>query len=154
MEKELLKYKKERKTQAILYAILCAIVTVFLVLSFLEVIQPAAGGEQWVDAWNGFIAGFSTAVIALSVLGIILSVRAIKNEEYLKKQYIKEHDERTREISYRAGHYSYWFETLGLVLGAVVGGYFSPVVGLTCLGCILYICLVRIGLKLYYCKKL
>ena len=43
---------------------------------------------------------------------------------------------------------------MGLLLGVLAGGYFSPAVSFVCLGCLLYICLVRLGLKLYYNKKL
>lgn len=82
------------------------------------------------------------------------NLRAMGDPERLRRQYIKTHDERTQEIFRRAGQGSYWFDALGLLLATVIAGYFSPAASLACLGCALYVCLVRLGLKLYYSRVL
>lgn len=154
MDKELVKYKKSLKIQLVINAVTAAIIAAFIVLSITEVITPVVLNERWADMWNGFICGVSTAGAAILVIGIIRNVRALKNEKALKQMYIKEHDERALEICHRSGHTSYWFDALGLMLGVIIGGFFSPVVSITCLGCLLYICIVRGVLKVYYSKKI
>ncbi|MEA4964450.1 MAG: hypothetical protein VB055_01335 [Oscillospiraceae bacterium] len=154
MEKELERYRKSIRNQNFVFAGAAVILIVFIVLSLLEVFQPAYRNERWADGWNGFICGASSSVVALMLFGIIQNLRAMRRPDVLRKQYVREHDERTREICYRSGHSSYWFDSLGLLLGVVIGGYFHPVVSLSCLGCLLYICLVRAALKIYYYKKL
>ena len=91
---------------------------------------------------------------SVMVVGLVMNRRALKDEIKLKKQYIRETDERAWQIAYRSGHTSYWFDAFGLLLAAIIGGYFSPVVAVTCICCLLYICLVRLGLKLYYSAKI
>ena len=154
MEKQLSKYRKTLKMQNLFYLVLVLAVMIPIVLSLMEYITPAAGDSHWASAWNGFIGGISAAVVGICVLGLSINLRALKREDKLKKLYIQAHDERAQAIAYRSGHASYWFDAGGLILGTVVGGYFHPVVAVTCLCCLLYICLVRVGLKLYYCRKL
>ena len=154
MEKELNRYRGTLKTQNWSLAALILVVAALVVLSALGVIAPAGGDARWADMWNGFLAGVSSAAAVLALFGIVLNVRAMKDEARLKKLYIKEHDERAQEIARRAGGLSYWFETLGLLLGIIVGGYFEPMISFACFGCLMYICLVRLALKFYYCKKL
>ena len=126
----------------------------FIALSLMEIVTPAVVNGRWASAWNGFIGGVSTAAVGFLTVGIIFNRRALRNEKTLRKQYIKEHDERSEEICRRSGHSSYWFDAAGLLLGVVVGGYFNPVVSITCLGCLLYVCVVRGLLKAYYSKKI
>ena len=154
MEKQLEQYKKSLKLQNGLYIAAAAAVAALMSLSFFQVITPAVPSKRWASAWNGFLGGLSLAAFGIMAYGLILNLRALRDEKRLRKLYIQEHDERAQAISRYAGHMSYWFETLGLLLGVLAGGYFSPAVSFMCLGCLLYICLVRLGLKLYYNKKL
>ncbi|MDD4797717.1 MAG: hypothetical protein PHO66_08120 [Eubacteriales bacterium] len=154
MEKELERYRKTIQLQTVLFAAAAVIVMALIALSLTQMIRPAYANERWASAWNGFICGVSLSAVGIMALGIVLNARALRSQPYLKKQYIREHDERSMEICHRSGHTSYWFDALGLLLGAIIGGYFNPVVALSCLGCLLYICLVRAAPKLYYHKKL
>lgn len=153
MEKELQRYRRSLMLQNVTYLIAALMVAAVTVLGLTGSLQPAVENTRWADAWSGFISGASFAIFGYMVLGITLNLRAIFNEKRLKTLYVKEHDERTIQIASRAGHQSYWFETVGLALGVVVGGYFNVIVALTCLGCLVFICLVRLALKIYYCKK-
>ncbi|MDD3335479.1 MAG: hypothetical protein PHI98_08170 [Eubacteriales bacterium] len=147
-------YRKHLKTQNLQFSILAIFLLGFLLCASLLNISPVAAEARWADGWNGFILGAGTAVIFLCVIGIVMNLRAIKSDEALKKLYIKEHDERKTEIQKTAFLAAYWPEVLGLMLGVIIGGYFNPVVSLTCLGCLLYLCVVRILFKIYYSKKL
>lgn len=154
MEKQLEQYKKSLKVQNGLYMAAAVVVAALLVLSLMQVITPAVPDTRWASAWNGFLGGLSLAVLGFMAVGLMVNLRALRDEKRLKKLYIREHDERAQAISHYAGHMSYWFETMGLLLGILVGGYVNPTVSFVCLGCLLYICLVRLGLKGYYSKKL
>ena len=154
MEKELEGYKKTLKTQNLALIIAAAAVLFFIVLGFMQIIKPVGADERWAAMWNGFISGVSMAVVVCMALGFIMNLRALKNDEQLKKLYIKEHDERALAIAQLSGKQSYWFETLGLLLGVIIGGYFNPIISLACLGCLLYICIVRLSLKIYYGSKI
>ena len=154
MEKQLEQYKKALKLQNILYLAAAAAVAALIALSLVQVITPAVPNERWAGAWNGFLGGISLATFAIMVYGLSVNLRALRDDQRLRKLYIREHDERAQAISRCAGHMSYWFETMGLLLGVLIGGYFTPVISFVCLGCLMYICLVRLGLKLYYNKKL
>lgn len=90
----------------------------------------------------------------ICIFGFIMNTKALKNEDKLRKMYIKANDERMKAISLYAGHNSYWFEVLGLLLGIIIGGLFSPVIAAACLGCLFYVCFVRLGLKIYYSRKM
>ncbi len=154
MEKELEGYKKTLKAQNVALILSALAVMCFIVLGFMQIINPVGADERWAAMWNGFISGVSMAVVVCMAIGFIMNLRALKSDEQLKKQYIKEHDERALAIAQLSGKQSYWFETLGLLLGVIIGGYFNPVVSLVCLGCLLYICIVRLSLKIYYAGKI
>lgn len=104
--------------------------------------------------WRGFIDGVSVGFAALLLLGVVRNLLAMKNEQKLRAQYIKAHDERSRRIWEMAGANSYWFVTMGLLLAAIVAGYFNPLITIVIVCCIFYICMVRLILKVYYGKKL
>lgn len=152
--KNMVEYRNSLKTQTLLQAAGAVILIIVNVLSLTGVIAPPSANEKWSSVWTGFIGGASAATLVLLVAGMFLNLRAMKNDTALKKMYVKENDERTLEICYRSAHSSYWPNALGLLLAAVVSGYFNPVVSITCIACLIYICVVRMILKLVYSRKL
>lgn len=154
-------YRKKLQTQNIVCAI--GILVLILLNTVVRNYLPSAGIiypeitapiSNFYDFYEGFIAGVSAGVGLLLVLNIFLNVRAMRDEKRLKTQYIKEHDERKRQIWLLSGANSYWFDTVGLLLAAIVVGRFSITAFLCILGSLLYICIVRAIFKLYYSKKL
>ncbi len=154
MEKELNAYKAKLKKQNYFFIAGIVLAAVVAIVASTEIVVPLWLGERWASLWNGFITGLCSAEVGVMVVGLVANRRAMKDDDALKKQYIKANDERAWQIAYRSGHTSYWFDAFGLLLAAIIGGYFSPVVAVTCIGCLLYICLVRLGLKLYYNTKI
>lgn len=150
MEKELEQYKKVLRLQNGLFGAGALAMLALMVLGALRVVTPAGGDWTWGGTWNGFVSGCTASLAVLMAAGILRNVRALRDEERLRKLYIKTHDERTREVFHRAGSLSYWFDAFGMLIATVVAGYFSPIAALACLGCTLYVCLVRLALKLYY----
>lgn len=152
MEKEAERDRKSIKLQSVVLAA-AALVTAFIALGPLQMVTPALAGQRWASVWDGSIGGASFAGVGMMVLGIVRNARALKSKKNLKKQYSREHDERWMKIRQHSGHAAYWFDAIGLWPGTVIGGYFNPAVAFNCLGRLLYICLVRVALKVYYSKK-
>lgn len=116
------------------------------------IIRPLSRSNFY-DFYEGFIGGVSTGVGLLLVINILLNTRAMRDENRLKMQYVKENDERRKQIWLMSGANSYWFDVIGLLLAAIVAGRFSITAFLCLLGSLLYICIVRGIFKLYYSKK-
>ena len=147
-------YRKTLVVQNIVSAIGALLLIALVILSLNEVITPVGGDSRWIDFWNGFIGGATAAFAAILVLNIILNLRAIYNADRLKKQYIKTHDERSMQIWLRSGANAYWFDTVGLLLAGIIVGYFFPIGSVCIIGSLVYICIVRGVLKIYYAKKI
>lgn len=151
-------YHKKLQTQNTVCAI--GILVLILLNTVVRVYVPAPGSilpqvsESFYDFYEGFIGGVSTGFGLLLVLNIFLNARAMRNEERLKKQYIKAHDERSRQIWMLSGANAYWFDAFGLLLAAIVAGRFSLIAFACLLGSLVYICIVRAILKIYFCKKI
>ena len=154
-------YRKKLQTQNTICAI--GILVLVLLNTVVRNYVPAVGRiypeitslpGNFYDFYEGFIGGVSTGFGLLLVLNIFLNARAMRNEERLKKQYIKEHDERSRQIWMLSGANAYWFDAFGLLLAAIVAGRFSLIAFACLLGSLVYICIVRGILKIYFCKKI
>lgn len=151
-------YRRKLKIQNIFS--LAGMVIALALIVLVNVYLPRAGyvlpsaDARWRGFWNGFISGVSSAFILLTLMGLVKNIQALRDEKKLRAMYIKEHDERTREIWYRSAANAYWFEAMGMLLAAVVAGYFSPIAFLCIAGCLIYICVIRLVLKAYYSKKL
>lgn len=147
-------YKKQLRTQNISSGIGALAMLTLSILSFTEIIEPVGGDNRWSGFWNGFIAGCTAAILVLCVVNIILNLRAMGDQERLKKMYVKTHDERKEQIWFRSGANAYWFDAFGLLVAGIIVGYFSPIGSVCIIGSLLYICVIRVILKLYYSKKM
>lgn len=147
-------YRNKLKIQNIFSLIGLLVTITLLVLSAMQIIHPVVESNRWAAFWNGFISGVTGAVAACLLFGIARNLLAMRDEKKLRTQYIKAHDERTQRIWELSGASSYWFVTMGLLLAAIVAGYFDPLITIVIVCCIFYICIVRLILKIYYGKKL
>ena len=147
-------YKKNLRTQSVISAVVAIACIAVMALGFSGTVTPTYADEHWADFWNGLYSGMAMGICALSIVGIVMNCVVLGNEQKLKRRYVKENDERTAAIWAKAGGQSYWFVAGGMMLAAVVSGYFHPLVCVTIIGCLLYFCLVRLGLKIYYSKKI
>ena len=146
-------YRNKLKIQNIFSLIGLLVTITLLVLSAMQIIHPVVESDRWAAFWSGFISGVTGAVAACLLFGIARNLLAMGNEQKLRAQYIKAHDERTQRIWELSGASSYWFVTMGLLLAAIVAGYFNPLITIVIVCCIFYICIVRLILKVYYGKK-
>ena len=152
-------FRENLRIQNLILAIGSFVLAVFCLLfaageaGILPFLSPAAGDSHWQSMWRGFVCGASFAILAFLVFGFARNIRALRNEKFLKKLYIKEHDERSIQVwtSARAAAFQ-TFLLLGLV-AIVTAGYFSVTVSLTILGCVWFASIIGLLFKVYYSKK-
>ena len=152
-------YRDKLKIQNLLIAVGSFLLTGFSVLAVLNElgvmhIMPATGDSHMASMWNGFICGAACGILGLMIAGLIRNIRALADEEKLKKLYIQEHDERQIQIwtSARAAAMQA-FLILGLVAG-IIAGYFNMTVSITILACVTVHSLIGMGFKIYYSIRL
>lgn len=153
-------FREKLKVDNTITIIACAVLLLFSALSIageaglLPFFSPAAGDSHWQSQWRGFILGASTGVLALMLFSLIRNLQALRNEEKLKKLYIKCNDERTIQVQTSAQAAALRTALILGIVAVVVAGYFSVTVSITILACVLFTSLVTVGFKLYYHKKL
>ena len=153
-------FREKLKVDNTITIIACAVLLLFSALSIageaglLPFFTPAAGDSHWQSQWRGFILGASTGVLALMLFSLIRNLQALRNEEKLKKLYIKCNDERTIQVQTSAQAAALRTALILGIVAVVVAGYFSVTVSITILACVLFTSLVTVCFKLYYHKKL
>lgn len=153
-------FREKLKVDNAITIIACAVLLLFSILSIageaglLPFFTPAAGDSHWQSQWRGFILGASVALIAMLLFGLIRNIQAMRNEEKLKKLYIKCNDERTIQVQTSAQAAALRTALILGIVAIVVAGYFSVTVSITILACVLSVSLISIGFKFYYHKKL
>ena len=152
-------YKEKLRIQNLIIAIASFVLAAFCLLfaaveaGILGFPVPTAGDSHWQSMWRGFVCGASFAILAFLIFGLVRNIRALRNEKFLKKLYIRENDERSIQVwtSARAAAFQA-FLLLGLV-AIVVAGYFSVTVSITILCCVWFASIIGLLFKLYYSKK-
>lgn len=147
-------YRNKLKAQNIIFIIGSVALTAVQVLAHIGIISPIAQCGDFADFWNGFIAGVACGLTGIMIIGLIINLRAMNNEEKLKKLYIKENDERTKAIAINgksAGATAYLF---CMIIAAIISGFFSITVFFTILACEVALTLFMVGGKIYFSKKL
>ena len=151
-------YREKLKIQNVTLAVACVILAVFCVLGFLGEagivnLTPAAGDSHWQSQWRGFISGASLGILALLLFGLIRNLLALRDENKLKKLYIKESDERQAQICTLAMSAAMRASLILGLVAVIVAGYFSVTVSLTLLASLFAVSLATIGFKLYFMRK-
>lgn len=151
-------YREKLKVQNIIYCIGCIVLAAFCVLSWLGEagivnFTPSVENSHWQSSWRGFLSGASISILAALLFGLIQNLCALKDEKKLKKMYIREGDERQKQI-YTNALCAAMRATLVLGLVAVVvAGYFSMTVSVTLLAAVFAASLMTMAFKLYFRKK-
>lgn len=142
------KFKKALQHRLICAGLYCAVVLLMIGQSLFS------QGNTHV---NDFISGFSLGVcvgiefVVIFYMGKYIS--ALRNEEKLKKLYILENDERIKMIQAKASSSGMAVAIAGLMLGALVAGYFNETVFFTLVAAALFVTFSFLFIKAYYCKK-
>ena len=147
-------YREMLKIHNILYGIGALALLAIQVLAYTGIVTPVGADERWQGFYNGFIAGAAFGVMALFIVGLVMNLRALRSEKAMKKQYIKETDERSRQITVMGKSAGATIFLLLMVPAAIILGYFNVTVFITCISCVLALALSMAGAKLYFSRKL
>ena len=147
------KYREKLRLSIVINSIAAAVLLAVQILGFARVIRPVAADSHWIDMWNGFLTGAALGIMGMFIVGIIVSARALRDEKKLKKLYIKENDERSRQIVIAARSAgAQLFMSLGLAAG-IAAGYFSVTVSITIIACAVTNAFMCMGFKIWYGRK-
>lgn len=125
MEQELIKYKQAfLKRRIIRIALLVVIIVGYFFASAIAK-QPSA--EHIAAFLNGFHAGTLGAFIGIAIGLAILTIRTARSPERLKKQYIKEKDERNILIRYKAMTITCLIVFLALYIAVLASSFFGNI---------------------------
>jgi len=145
-------YRKTVKNRIVVMSVFNCMAICLIILANMGIFPVANGGHM--DFIRGFLTGVIIALELLFVIYIAIFGRTLKNEEALRKQYIRETDERNHAILEKIGGIGYQFLPPLFLTATVVSGFFNQTVFFTLLVCTLVVSLFRGVLKLYYRKKL
>lgn len=153
-------FREKLKVETIITCIFCSILLIFIIVVVLAeagivpLFTPNAGDNRWHSNWRGFTAGAATGVLALMLLGIVRSIKALKDSTRLKKLYVQSRDERKIQIWTMARAQSMRTSVmLGLVAG-IIAGYFSIGIGITLIIYATAQSWIGLAFKVYYSKKI
>ncbi len=107
---------------------------------------------------NSFLAGVycgvGTAAIVIGGRALYKMRKMLKDESLLRKERIKEGDERAAEIGKQATVSGVQIYLFAMLAGLLVSGFFSMQVFWTLWGTTLGLCLIIKGTEMYYKKKM
>ena len=152
-------FKDKLKIQNISNAICIVILALFNIFRILSKaglipgLTPVVEDGNWEEMWSGFATGATTTMLGFMIVTVIRNHKALKDEQKLKKLYVKENDERTIQIwtSARAAAFQ-TFLLLGIV-AAIIAGYFNMTVCSTIIATLFCASMVVIGFSFYYSNK-
>ena len=125
-------YRKVLRSRLII-AICCAGMALTAVSCGILLTKDAATATSTFN--DGFVKGFPlglfTGFFGLLVFYIVRCIRALKNEDALKKLYILENDERKKAICQSALGVSFFFTGGILVVGLTIASFYNTVIAMT-----------------------
>ncbi len=142
------KFRKSLKNRLVGACIYCAAVVALIALG---VFRP--GDAHVSDFIAGFSMGLCIGIEFVVIFYMIKIIAALRNEEKLKKLYIKENDERIKMIQSKAVSSGITLAVGGLLLGTMVAGYYDEKVFFTLVGATVFISLMVSLMKGYYGAK-
>lgn len=87
------------------------------------------------DFWMGFVQGASMGLLLVMLVGLLVAIArcagALRNDEKLRRLYIRKSDERLRMIEEKAGGKPLLFNIGMVALAGVCASFFSTQVALT-----------------------
>jgi len=151
-------YREKLKKQNIVLSVCIVILALCAVLPYaaeagLISLAPIPMDSHWQSLWRGFVSGGSSGILGLMVFVLIRNLLAIKDNQKLKKLYVKTHDERTIQLFHNARSTAMTIFLIGGLIAVMVTGYFNATVSITILACVMVCSSLCLWLKIYYDKK-
>lgn len=143
-------YKKVLKRRCVLFGLLIFLglstIAASVILGFLEVLQH--------DFVLGFYAGAGAGVAGFSTVGLVGTLRLMRDETRMRAEQIKETDERKREISLRAASTTALILISAVYVALMVSAVLNLAVFFTLLAVVAVFFAVFLSSVAYYNKKL
>lgn len=98
---------------------------------FLRGLVEATEDFTWSGIAEGFLWGAITAVVAVSVLILPRYMKALRDEQALRRLWNKEHDERMRAIKARAGAPMLLYTSAAMIAVAMLIGPWNMTAAMT-----------------------
>lgn len=136
------KYRKKVKIRMIYLCVVIAISVILLILSFCKVIPSN----------NAFMGGFFSGFTAVTVVFLIRCINLLKDDEALKKSYIKEHDDREWQIVYKASRAAFVIGTFILATAIIISAYYNEMVFKTLMAVYFGMFALYMALMVYFRK--
>lgn len=146
-------FKNVLKKRLTLMGCFNGLIVVFIVLTSIYSNMLTNGSEHIADMIHGFQVGIFIGLQIVLVMYIAKYIKALKNEDELKKLYIEEHDERTKLIKDKIGGVGFDFSLDAIATATIMAGFFHQMVFVTLLGVLIFMLLVKGFLKVYYRNK-
>lgn len=144
------KFKTKIRNRILLLIILfISLIAVYLVL-FLNQDKLPKDSNNIVNFHGGVLTSFGI----LLVFNIFTNLKAMKDENELKRLYIKENDERSIMIMQKTGAIGINICIVGFAAATIIAGYFNELIFFTLLGATLFVSLIKGLFKVYYHKNL
>jgi len=147
-------YRKVLKNRLIILVI-CTLGSVAIVaIGTLLTSQAETASSTFADGFvKGFPLGLFTGFVAMMLVFILRYIRALNKEEFLKKLYISENDERKKMIRQSAMGKSFFFTVGFLVVAVTVASFYNNIVTITLMAVLSVHTLSGAILKMYYFLK-
>ena len=107
-----------------------------------------------VDFCMGMYTGIGTALLVIAVLQFIRSWQMLRDDKKLRAAYIRDTDERRREISSRAVYAAGMTMVVALYVALLAAGLFWPEVFWFCYAMVMGFVVLILGFHFYYEHKL
>lgn len=120
-------YRKRLKRNVIFKAVFAVIAVMIVIASYLRA-ETMDASERAGSFFQGFQAGLFAVWAGVTIYGIFVSVKALRNREYLRKLYIEENDERKIEICTKGQAKAYRMCLIVFMTAAVISGYYNETV--------------------------
>jgi hypothetical protein len=138
--------KKIKKRLTLLSMVCCASLPIYFVLCYLTKNESPFA--------QGLIIGVLSSIEICSVVGFFKTYRLMHNEEWLKKAYIEENDERNKEIQKETACKSNMITTYGIGLAAVIAGFYDIKICITLTAVLSFNLFVIMLVNVYFRKKM
>lgn len=140
-------FKQRMKLRIIALLSLAGVLTIVF-LCMLYFVTP-----QLSEYLRGFQFGAFGSLVLLLCASALHSCFILRNENRLRKQFIKETDERTLFIHQKTGSLGIAICGVGLCSAAIVANFFNTIIFATLLSAAGFLVVVKLGLKAYYQNK-
>ena len=154
--KEFKKKLISRQKLLIVICILMAATCLFSIAAecgLLKFLPEISTEEYFIHRMRGFLCGFSLSVFVVMLIRILRNRKALKNEELLKKQFITESDERTKQIMVETRSTTMLIIAYLLCIAIVISGYINYTVHCTLIYVMFGIGLITAICRMIYSKK-